>query len=307
MNVTAINPGSALLTGQYESGANDADNDEIYESLFVSVGVNVEKAGTYRVMADLYSDTKYIGQAAFTETITETGNRNFTLVFPGGLISNRGLDGPYSLKNVVIMDMNESPVQTAFSASPDFTTEAYESTSFIPGPLNLDRESYQGTGDSATITVTEPLANLNAGVKDTLKIKVYNTKNIKGLEITLIETDVNTGVFSRSIGFSTKANNLERPDILVADHDTIQVVYEDSQGYRWTENVVWSCSGAGIGDLNSDEEIDLKDAILVMGLISGKPIPDDVVINPVGMIDEKGRITMREVIFILQKISEPTE
>jgi hypothetical protein len=300
VNVADPNPGSASLTNTYSAQAIDANSDQVYESLQVSVGVNVVAAGSFKVQADLYAGDKLVAQAALTRVDLTTGAQTFVLVFPGGLISNRGLDGPYSLKNVVVMDIRDSAVQTAYAKAPTFTTAAYPASSFIPGPLTLNQKNYQGTLVRATITVRDAQANLSASAKDQLLVKVSSTRNAKGFAVILEETGVDTGVFAGTIGFSTKANDPTNRNILVADHDLLYVVYNDARSYKWTGTAVW-LAGAGVGDLNSDGRIDLADAILAVQFMAGMKI--DAEINPLGMMDDKGRITIKEVIYILQKIA----
>jgi len=299
VNVAAPNPGTAALTNTYSAQTVDADGDQAYESLNVSVGVNIVTAGNYKVLADLYSGANFIAQAELIRNDLATGAQTFVLVFPGGVISNRGLNGPYSLKNVVIMDLKDSAVQTAYAAAPSFSTQAYQASTFIPGPLTMDKTTYQGTATRATITVKDAPANKGATAKDQVIVQAASTKNSQGFVLTLEETGVDTGVFTGTIGFSTRANDPTNKNILVADHDMLTVIYSDTGGYRWTENAVWRQTSAGLGDLNSDGAIDLADAILAMRLMAG--MPTDADINPLGMIDDKGKITIKEVIYILQK------
>ena len=299
LNVADPNPGTAALTDTYSAQAVDADGNQVYESLQVSVGVNIITAGSYKVLADLYSGGKYIARGELIRNDLAAGAQTFVLVFPGGVISNRGLDGPYSLKNVVVMDLKDSAVQTAFAAAPSFATQAYRAAAFIPGPLSLNSGTYQGTLTRATISVQEPLANKSATAKDQVIVQATSTKNSQGFIVTLEETGNDTGIFTGTVGFSTRANDLINRNILVADHDLLYVVYNDPQGYRWTESAIWRQAGAGLGDLNSDGAIDLADAILAIRIMAGMPVEAEI--NPLGMIDDKGKITIKEVIYILQK------
>ncbi|MCX7634836.1 MAG: hypothetical protein N2Z74_03730, partial [Syntrophales bacterium] len=301
VDMATPNPGTAALTNTYSAQAVDADGNQIYEALKVTVGVNVLAAGKYKVVADLYAGDKFIDRAELVREGLAAGNQTFDLVFPGGVIANRELNGPYSLRNVVVLDMKEAPVQTAYAAAPSFTTQAYQASRFIAGPLTLDKTTYEGTASRATITVKDAAANKSATAKDQLLVQAASTKNAKGFTVTLEETDVNTGIFVGTVGFSMKANDLQNRNILVADHDILTVVYNDTGGYKWTETAVWKLMSAGLGDLNSDGKIDLADAVMALRLMASLPVDADI--NPLGMIDDKGKITFKEVIYILQKIA----
>jgi hypothetical protein len=130
-------------------------------------------------------------------------------------------------------------------------------------------------------------------------VQASRTKNGKGFSVILEETGVDTGVFSGSVGFSTLANDLIQRNILVADHDQLTVVYTDARGYPWTQSALWRLAEAGIGDLNTDDRIDLTDAVIAIQFMTGTS--PNVQVNPLGMMDDKGRISIREVIYILQK------
>jgi hypothetical protein len=301
VNVADATPGSATLTNVYEAAAIDANNDQLYETLQVSVGVNVIVPGNYEVRADLYAGDKFIAQARLTRNGLTAGNQGFVLVFPGGWISNRALDGPYTLKNVVVMDLNASAVQAAFAAAPFTTPQAYKAPQFVPGPLRLDKQVYTGTLDQALITLTDPLLNMDANSVQTVAVQVASARDGKGFGLTLTETGVNTGVFQGSLGFSLLASNPSLRQILVADHDVVQVVYDDArQNYRWLETASWRIGGAG--DINGDGRIDLADAVIALQIWSGL-LPAGGTIVKEADIDGNNRIGAEEAVYILQKLA----
>jgi hypothetical protein len=255
-------------------------------------------------MADLYAGKDFIAQAELTRTDLAAGDQTFVLVFPGGFISNRGLDGPYSLKNVVVLDLKDSPVQTAFAAAPTFATQTYQASKFVHGTLTLDKTLYEGSAVQAQIAVKNVQANLSQTTKDQIFVRVSSAKNAAGFNVALTEMGVNTGEFVGTVGFSTKAGDAQNGVILVSDHDLLTVVYTDAQGCRWSETALWRQMSGGIGDLNSDGRVDLADAIMAMCLTVRASIPAETEINPLGMMDAKGRITMQEAVYILQKTAD---
>lgn len=238
VNVAQESPNSAALTGVYADAGVDADSDGIYEALAASVEVNILTTGNYEVRGDLYKGDQFILSAQTLRNGLATGTETFILSFPGGILSDRGLDGPYALKQVVVMDRNDSPVQTAFAAAP-YATAAYQASQFIQGPLALDKASYRGTGDTALITVTDASANSSADSVQTIAVAVASTRDYRGFMLGLVETGPDTGIFQGTLGFSLLSSSQELERLLVVDHDLVQVIYTDPRlGYRFIETAL---------------------------------------------------------------------
>ncbi len=298
VNVAQESPNSAALTGVYADAGVDADSNGIYESLAVSLGVNILVAGDYEVRGDLYKGDQFILSALTAEDGLDTGTHTFVLSFPGGILSDRGLDGPYALKQVVVMDRSDSPVQTAFAAAPH-TTAAYLASQFVQGPLALDKSSYLGTGETALITVTDALANTSADSVQTIAVEVASTRDYEGFMLGLVETGPDTGVFRGTLGFSLLSSSSELERLLVADHDLIQVIYEDpNRDYRFIERALWTAVGAG--DVNSDGQVTLTDAIVTLQC-AAHMTTETAIITKDADVDGDERIGMAEILYILQR------
>ncbi|MBN1615273.1 MAG: dockerin type I repeat-containing protein, partial [Deltaproteobacteria bacterium] len=301
VNVARENPDSAALTGVFSDTVTDEDSDGVYEALEISVGLNILVPGNYEVRGDLYKGNQLILSAHTIRNNLETGTQIFILSFPGGILSNHGLDGPYELKDVTIMDRNDSAVQADFSAV-HYTTAAYQASQFIGGPLSLDKESYLGTWENALITVTDALANTSADSVQTLTVQVASTLDHKGFLLGLVETGPNTGIFQENFGFSLVEGSSELKRLLVADHDLVQVIYNDpNRDYRFIEKALWTAIGAG--DVNGDGQITLEDAIITLQCAARMNTANTVITTDAD-VDGDGKIGLSEVIYILQKEAE---
>jgi hypothetical protein len=298
VNVAQENPASASIIDDYSAEVSDYDQNGIYEDLLVTVVVDVAGAGSYEVRADLYSGTRFVASSRLTQNVLEGGPESFVLLFAGAIIGDRGYDGPYSLRNVVVMDLNGSPVQAAFAAAPAFTTAAYAAASFVPGPLALDKGHYLGTGGQAVITLTDPARNTDAGLVQSLAVRVATTRDSEGILVTLTETAANSGIFQGSCGFTLASSSTSPAKILVSDHDLIQVICDDPvRSYTWVRTATWTIGGAG--DVNGDGTVTLADAILLLKIGAG--------ITPTGAppmkeadVNSDDKIGAQEVLFILQ-------
>ena len=69
------------------------------------------------------------------------------------------------------------------------------------GTVEFDRDTYNLT-DTATITVTDPDANTNPSLIDSVSVKVSSDTDPGGLTLTAAETGPNTGVFTGTLTFS---------------------------------------------------------------------------------------------------------
>jgi hypothetical protein len=298
VNVARENPASAAIVDGYSAQVTDADQNGIYENLLVTVVVDVVTPGSYEVRADLYSGTRFVASARLTRNGLQAGQETFVLPFAGAIIGDRGYDGPYSLRNVTVMDLNGSPVQTAFAAAPSFATAAYKAASFVPGPLALDKTHYLGTAGQAIITLTDPARNTDAGLVQTVAVRVATTRDSEGPLVALTETGANTGVFQGSCGFSLLSSSASPAKVLVSDHDLIQVVYDDPvRSYTWVRTATWTIGGAG--DVNGDGTVNIADAILLLKIGAG--------ITPTGAppmkeadVNADDKIGTQEVVYILQ-------
>jgi len=153
VNTSSKNPGSVASAGNYKDSGKDTDNNGYYDSLEISGDLNVVKAGTYKVVGDLYRSSSgtaredgtllKIGTAETLLTDVSAGTQTFTLEFPAMAIFSTGGDGPYFLKNLIVLDMNEGGVSTVYASAPH-TTEAYTTERFegfdTTGDVNQDGE-----------------------------------------------------------------------------------------------------------------------------------------------------------------------
>ncbi|MBN2060467.1 MAG: hypothetical protein JW882_08630 [Deltaproteobacteria bacterium] len=298
VNIVRPDPGTAALTGTYSDRGVDMDTDNIYESLEVSVGINIITAGDYKIQADLCKGDRFIASVDTAAGDLTVGNHLVLLLFPGSIISDLGLDGPYILKNLLVLDCNDSPVQTAFENIAYTTTGAYGAAGFVSGPLSLDNDTYLGTSSRAVITVTDSRANTDAGSVQTVSAGISTTMDPGGFTLVLVETGPDTGIFQGDAGFSLFGSSIELKKIQVADHDTIHVSYSDANhGYLFTRRALWTC--AGFGDVNGDGIIDLSDAILTIQF-GARIATTDMEITRAADVNGDERIGIEEAIYIMQ-------
>jgi hypothetical protein len=99
--VFTIAPATANLTGsQADVGVRDG---VLLTKLAVDVGVDVVQSSRLTLAADLYAGDTFITQATTTVTLA-AGKQTMRLLFAGEAIRDSGLDGPYTLRHLLLLD-----------------------------------------------------------------------------------------------------------------------------------------------------------------------------------------------------------
>jgi hypothetical protein len=102
-SIMTIGPDNASLTGQYSDAGISDDNDEAYEWLQVTATLSVTEISTYTLSADLYAGETFITHAK-TQVPLTPGTQTIALRFDGVDIYSHQLNGPYTVRNVMLLD-----------------------------------------------------------------------------------------------------------------------------------------------------------------------------------------------------------
>ena len=203
---------------------------------------NIKEVGSFGAKASLYGpDGDHIATASQTANIEATGAHVFTLTVSGGVLGDQKIDGPYTVKNIVLMDMTNSAVQSDFAADGP-STETVKYDKFIMGLINMDKELYSTALEKMTITVTDTRANLDQEQAEFLTITLETTADLSTAQtFQLKETGVNTGVFTNKIGFSLESS--DSGVVKVDNGAVITASYADPEtDYVWKASGIWKKS-----------------------------------------------------------------
>ncbi len=100
----AVSPRTAALTGNYAEAGEDTNRDGRYESIALQVGVDVRAGGDYLLGATLSDGQgQEIGRAVEPVTLN-SGAQTVTLRFPGRMLAQAKVDGPYTVSRVMLLD-----------------------------------------------------------------------------------------------------------------------------------------------------------------------------------------------------------
>jgi hypothetical protein len=122
---------SATLSGTYADQPNDENGDGLYEYLDVNVGVNATQQGDFTVAAVLQGEGGQYIDLANTTVYSFTGTTTLTLRFDGQAIRASGLDGPYTITQVLLLD--DAQLLKLDAADNAWITAAYDYRQFGSG------------------------------------------------------------------------------------------------------------------------------------------------------------------------------
>lgn len=115
------------LTGKNSENTTDTDGDGKFEFLNITLELNVAISGNYNFNAQLVDETGNSIDWAEKSATLAAGINTITLTFDGLEISERGLNGPYTLTNFSIFNDVSGIFQSFLNV---YTTLAYLSTQF---------------------------------------------------------------------------------------------------------------------------------------------------------------------------------
>jgi hypothetical protein len=115
------------LTGEYSDGGEDTDGDGLYNHLALHVGVETTAEGGYYCEGSLYDGEGVHVATVLAQVELDQETEKIALRFPGEMIRETGLDGPYYLNYVTLYEEGWYRVQEAQKA---YVTGAYSHTEF---------------------------------------------------------------------------------------------------------------------------------------------------------------------------------
>ncbi|MEO1415615.1 MAG: T9SS type A sorting domain-containing protein [Bacteroidota bacterium] len=176
----------------YQETTVDEDNDRLIDGLAITVGLNIQDELRGIVVTGKLVDASgdFIVTATLNETQTQTGPLNVVLSFGGEEIAQKGLDGPYTLSDLQLIDLETGEVvderQTAYTTSAYLATQFERENIVLTGQINeaaVDK-NFNGLYDSLNVAVevdvlTPGFYNISAQLVDsTLSSINWTTNNL---------------------------------------------------------------------------------------------------------------------------------
>jgi hypothetical protein len=246
-----INTGGAVLTGNTTSTNN----------LTVNSGASLNLATYNAVVSSSFSNAGTVTQTSGTVTLTGTGNLggagNTTLynlvisiseTLVGSVTStnsfiNNGVFtlGDYNLVASGDYTNNGTTTLSGTGVAKKAASGGMDSTAYTSGSSN-------GAGNTVTVSITDPTANLIAGSVDTKTATVVASIYGDSETITLTETGTSTGIFSGSIPFNIINSKTANSKLDVSGSGTLTLAYTNGYGALSGVGIAASYTGS---DYNS--------------------------------------------------------
>ncbi len=124
----SVLPDFGKLIGNYSDIGIDTDGDGFYNSLKLSVGVQIHKPSSYNIVAWLKnaSGTQMVWASAWGKL--EVGSHTIDLLFDGLIIRDSGLNGPYNIDRVELRVGDDELLGDAIDNA--YTTAVYQYSQF---------------------------------------------------------------------------------------------------------------------------------------------------------------------------------
>ncbi len=130
-----VSPQTAAILGSPVERANDGDADGVLDELEVTATVVVTRTGRYELVGSLTDVEGRPVAGASTPAELPVGTWQMALRFDGESIARAGLDGPYVLRDLRLLDRSgDFPLQTDFRAAA-LTTAPYVYAAFQREPV----------------------------------------------------------------------------------------------------------------------------------------------------------------------------
>lgn len=127
--VFTIAPVSANFGSNLTDRGVDENLDGLYEWLEVTIPVTVSTPGLYSLSAELYAGTTYLGLMKIQED-WDVGLQNINLHFPSEKIFNSRINGPYTIRNILLMEKTNTSIMIQ-AEDLNYQTAAYQYEEFF--------------------------------------------------------------------------------------------------------------------------------------------------------------------------------
>ena len=210
----------------YADNGTDTDGDGLYNHLAIDVGVNVTKAGNYRVEGRLDDCLGGYIEWRSNYTYLNTGNQTVRLDFEGIKIRQNEVNGTFDLKYLYLYDSSTGDqLDYIYDA---YTTSYYNYTEFQPPiPDAYEPDDDYSLANYIFVDGTEQTHNFHVpGDHDWLKFNATEGSSYI-IETSELGTDSDTYLY------------------LYDTEGTTEIYHDDDGGVGLASKIIWKCSVSG--------------------------------------------------------------
>jgi subtilisin family serine protease len=249
----------------YEDHGLDLDSNGLYESLVISVGVNVSKAGYYRVRGSLFNNSGWYIDSSINSTNLNPGKQTVQLWFNGTRIWQSRTNDTFDLKYLYLDIVSDYWTQLDYK-SYAYTTKSYNYTDFRPSepdttPPNITdpASDHEIPDDTDNIPLWGETAQLNVTVAD--------ENNISGVTVNLSEIGGSAAKPMTNIGGNIYSATTSASSGTLPKLYNLTVNATDASGNSNT-GVVVQLRVIKNGDTTGNGEVNIGDALRLANNVS---------------------------------------
>lgn len=200
---------NTLITGLVSDAGRDVDGDGLFDQLDVTIAVDALLAGNYGISADLRApDGTPVDDAGLPRLALNSGENAIQLSFSGQKIGEIGLNGRYTVSNVLVYPLFNGDASTlAESVGQTRDYRCREFTGCQMDPLAMLEK---------LISQTQAL-ELNKGLKNSLLAKLRAASG----DLERQKTNANQAAANKLMAFVNEAGAQRDKSITVADADLL--------------------------------------------------------------------------------------
>lgn len=200
----------------------DFDSDSLVDLVNFAVDVFIDEPGQYSLVGNLVDPHgQFVLEANSEVASLGTGNAVLNLAFPASRIGQHGSDGPFELTRVYLL--SHTPAAVVVDRRDNIcATDLLPSDQLEAPAFRFDRPEYSNQTSGAMLILEWAPANQNESVVDTVTVEAWSNLDTAGIELTLTETDTDSGVFTGTLTFSSTASD-ESQRVLQAQGGTALV------------------------------------------------------------------------------------
>jgi pimeloyl-ACP methyl ester carboxylesterase len=159
--VFSVSSRKAIISEPSMDEALDIDGDGFFDQLNVLVGLNVNNPGVFSINGILQGSNQGEIAVSSTSITAITGTQTITLSFPASAIRLSGLNGPYSLARVSVMDddtfIKQDEAENLLVTDPYYYWQ-FNTDHIAPASVSISGKSEGLAGEPYTFTASVPIS-----------------------------------------------------------------------------------------------------------------------------------------------------
>lgn len=185
----------------------DFDSDGLVDLVNFAVDLFIDEPGEYALVGDLNDPNgQFVLRANSEIGSLSTGNAVLNLSFPASRLGQQGSEGPFELTQVHLLAY--TPAGIVVNRRDNLcTTDVLPPEQLEAPAFRFDQTEYNNQDTGAMLVLDWAPSNQASGAIETVTVKAWGNLDTTGIEVELIETAADSGIFVGSFTFNAAASD----------------------------------------------------------------------------------------------------